>query len=308
MSKPFDLFAEFAKFGAQREISLRDPNLVSAFVMHTKKEVDHAIADSTLVHGQRVEAMFEAMVVSLGDYCLLKPEDFGRVHPDKQERRLLTRCYREKLESYAAATGGELKLAVFWARWAIWTLISPKELIDENGDLTLNMQNALKANELGKLGDKSIGTRPPLRFRVVADPEKTTPVAADGTVNFMIGDVKFFCDENEILDPVEWNVAFALMLYGEWEEKEPKVEIVGNTLKFIEFRWEPEVRINEGFEIIGTLSTMFAKYYAENTVNEHEVVQIHAPPLPGWFEPLDSWEFENKALRLWILIQQPNYD
>ena len=219
----------------------------------------------------------------------------------------MNRAYREKLEAYAAATGGELKLAVYWARWGIWTLISPERLIDENGDLTLNMARALKASELEKLGDRSIGTRPPLIIRLITDPEKTSAVAADGTVNLTIGDVKFFCGEDEILDPVERNVAWVLMLYGQWEEKDHEVELVGNTLKSIEIRWEPEDRVNDGFEMIGTLSRMFAQYYAEMTVNEHEVVQVNAPLRPGWFEPLISWDFENKVLPLRIFTIQPNY-
>ena len=283
--------------------------------------------------------MFEAMLVSLGNYSLLKPEDVGRIHPDEhfcvpdfrvvlkdgtqwlievknvyienralvqQERQLMTRAYREKLEAYAAATGGELKLAVFWPRWAIWTLVSPELLVDENGELTLDMQTALKASELGKLGDRSIGTRPPLRLRLIADPEKTSAVAADGTVNLTIGDVKLFCGENEILDPVERNIAWALMLYGQWEENDHEVELVGKTLKSIEFQWEPEERINDGFEMIGILSSMFAKYYAEMTVDKNEVVQVNAPLRPGWFEPLISRDYEKKDLPLRIFILQPN--
>lgn len=152
MPKPFDLFAEYTKYGAKKKLSLREPDTISAFITHTKNEVDRALADPALVHGQRAEAMFEAMLVSLGDFSLLKPEDVGRIYPDdhfrvsdfrvvlkdgtqwlievknvyienpaliQQERQLMTRAYREKLEAYAVATGGELKLAVYWARWAI---------------------------------------------------------------------------------------------------------------------------------------------------------------------------------------------
>ena len=82
MSKPFDLFAEFAKFGVQERISLRDPYTASAFITHVKDAVVRALADPAFVHGQRAEAMFEAMLVSLGDYSLLKPEDVGRIYPD----------------------------------------------------------------------------------------------------------------------------------------------------------------------------------------------------------------------------------
>jgi len=191
MPKPFDLFAEFAKFGAQQKISLRDADAAPAFITHVTNAVDCALADSALVHGLRAEAMFEAMLVSLGGYALLKPEDVGRVHPGDafcvpdfrvvlkdgrqwlielknvyidepgcQKRQVMTRAYRERLEAYAAATGGELKLAVFWAKWAMWTLVTPEKLIDANGDLTLDMLSAIEVSEMGELGDRMVGTRP----------------------------------------------------------------------------------------------------------------------------------------------------
>ena len=99
--------------------------------------------------------------------------------PARQERQLMTRAYREKLEAYAAATGGQLKLAIYWARWAIWTLVSPERLADVDGILTLDMPTAMRANELGRLGDRTIGTRPPLRLQLIDDPHKTSPVAPD---------------------------------------------------------------------------------------------------------------------------------
>lgn len=339
MPKPFDLLAEFAKFGAQQKISLRDPNAKPTFVAHVEASVERALADPTLVHGQRAEAMFEAMLVSLGDYALLKPEDVGRIHPVdsfsvpdfrvvlkdgrqwlievknvylddpfRQRRRLMTRDYREKLEAYATATGGELKLAVFWAKWAIWTLVTPEKLVDANGDLTLDMLSAMKVNELGELGDRTIGTRPPLRFRLLPDPEKTSAVAPDGTVKITIGGVQMFCGDDEIIDPIEREIAWIFMQHGQWEENGPEADLEGDQLKAIEFRWEPLERQNEGFEMIGTLSRVFARYYAEMTVNEREVVQVHAPLRPDWFVPLVSTDYESKALPLWRFILQPNYD
>ena len=68
--KPFDLFAEFAKFGAQERLSLRDPDATLAFIAHAKDAVGRALADPAFIHGQRTEVMFEAMLVSLGDYSL----------------------------------------------------------------------------------------------------------------------------------------------------------------------------------------------------------------------------------------------
>ncbi len=119
--------------------------------------------------------MFEALVVSLGEAQPIKPEDGGgffssaKMQPAdfrvvlkdgtnwlvevknvyernafRQRCRLLTRAYRKSLDRYAAATGGTLKLAVFWARWSMWTLVDPERLAPGEADLTLDMMRPSK--------------------------------------------------------------------------------------------------------------------------------------------------------------------
>lgn len=339
MVKPFNLFAEFGKFGLTEKISIRDPNARLAFFAHVERSIDQALADQNLIHGQRAETMFGAMLVSLDEYALLKSEDSGTAYPSdkfivpdfrvvlkdgvqwlievknvyiadasRQERRLMTRDYREKLAAYAAATGGQLKLAIYWAKWRIWTLVSPEKLVDANGDVTLSMSEALKVNEMGRLGDRMIGTKPPLRIRLFADPEKTSLVAPDGTVNITIGGAKIFCDQAEIVDPIEQEIAWMFMNYGQWEEAESEVKLDGDKLIYIEFRWEPAARQNEGFEIVGTLSRMFAQYFLETTTKDREVIQLQAPMRPGWFAPLVANDYRPKELPLWRFILQENYE
>lgn len=339
MVKPFNLFAEFGKFGLTEKISIRDPNARLAFSAHVERSIDQALADQNLIHGQRAETMFEAMLVSLDEYALLKSEDSGVVYPaDKfivpdfrvvlkdgvqwlvevknvyiddasaQSRRLMNPSYREKLTAYASATGGQLKLAIYWAKWRIWTLVSPEKLVDADGDVTLSMVEALKVNEMGKLGDRMIGMKPPLRIRLFADSEKTSRVAPDGTVNLIIGGAKIFCDQTEIVDPIEQEIAWMFMQYGQWDEAESEVELDGDKLVSIEFRWEPDDRQNEGFEIAGTLSTVFARYFLETTTKDREVTQLQAPMRPGWFTPLVANDYQSKDLPLWRFIVQENYE
>jgi hypothetical protein len=81
--KPFDLLAEFGKYGFEHKLALSDPVTRAAFGAHVAQAVDRALADPALLHGQRAEAMFEALLVSLGGFKLLKPEDGGRVCPSQ---------------------------------------------------------------------------------------------------------------------------------------------------------------------------------------------------------------------------------
>ena len=50
MSKPFDLLAEFWKFGLERRMSLRDPATISAFTGNVGDRMEGALEDSRLLH------------------------------------------------------------------------------------------------------------------------------------------------------------------------------------------------------------------------------------------------------------------
>ena len=166
VGQPFDLLTELARFGLDHRISLNDPKAIPEFSTFVENSVSRALSHPTLLHGQRTQAMFESMLVSLGGYSLLKAEDNGNVYPNekymapdfrvvlqdgtqwlievknayiedplRQKRQFMAKSYREKLEKYASAKGGKLKLAVYWARWGIWTLVSPARFADWDGNV-----------------------------------------------------------------------------------------------------------------------------------------------------------------------------
>jgi hypothetical protein len=338
MSKPFGIVGELASFGVEHRLSLQDGKTTESFAIHVNDAVSRILADPALMHGQRVEAMFEALLVSLGQFRLLKGEDNGRVFPTErfivpdfrvvlqdgvhwvievknvyetdpfqQERRLMSREYYAKLAAYATATGAELKLAVFWARWSVWTLVSPDRLLDDAGDLKLDMRTAITVSELGRLGDLSIGTRAPLRLRLTMDQEKTSRIGSDGLVKAVIGESTFWSEDREIVDPIEREIAWIFMRHGEWREMGPEPIVDGDRLLSIDFSWVPEEPSAQGFDFIGSLSRMFARYFAEHTVKDKAVVQLRAPLRPGWFSPLISTDYESSTLPLWRFQVQPNY-
>ena len=340
MTKPFNLLAELARFSRECNISLRDPETASAFLRHANDEVRRALDDPLLLHGHRTEAMFEALVVSLGQFQLLNGEDAGRCFPEaryavpdfrivlpngahwlvevknvyerdpsRQKRRLLSQSYMKRLASYAAATGAELKIAVFWARWSIWTLVSPDRLLGGDGGLDLDMHTAIHVNELAHLGDRTIGTRPPLRLRVVMDPRRSSAIDAEGNVSATIGGTALFCGEEEVTDSTEQKIMWVFMQYGDWQEEgSPEPIVDGDRLLAVDFRWNPVERTNQGFEMIGTLSNMFARYYAQHTTDSGGVTQLRAPLRPNWFKPLLSMRGGSRSLPLWQFLQQPNFD
>lgn len=80
----------------------------------------------------------------------------------------------------------------------------------------------------------------------------------------------------------------------------------GNRVTAIEFRWEPEMQENEGFETIGFLSQIFSHYYSELTMEGQQVQQLYAPARPEWFAPLTMSNYEKNSLPLWQFKLQPS--
>ncbi|MDO9068416.1 MAG: hypothetical protein Q7W05_08165, partial [Deltaproteobacteria bacterium] len=101
---------------------------------------------------------------------------------------------------------------------------------------------------------------------------------------------------------------FVFMQHGEWKEDGPNAVVEEDRLLAIEFQWKPKEPTDQGFEMVGTLSRMFARYYAEHTIDQGAVVQLRAPLRPNWFAPLVQTKYRSQALPLWRFIQQPNFD
>lgn len=336
--KPFDLLQEYARFGDEQSLSLRDPAAKAAFRAHVEDAVERAVADSALLRGQRAEAMFEAMVVALGRYQLIKPEDGPRLQargsfrmPDfrivledganwlvevkhvygaqaSRQRARLTRRYLDELEGYAAITGAQLKLAIYWAKWSIWTVVTPSRFRRVDGEMSIDMFTAMKANELGQLGDQMIGTRPPLKLMLEADPERTGPIDGDGRVKIVFRRATLSCDGQDIVDADELQIAWLLMRYGQWPVDGPLAEAAGTRLDAIEFIAAPEETTDQGFEMVGSLSRMFTRYFAEHTLDEADVIRLRAPARPDFFEAFKRVRSPGDRLPLWRFTQQPNFD
>jgi hypothetical protein len=169
------------------------------------------------------------------------------------------------------------------------------------------MNTAVKVNELSRLGDLTIGTRPPLCLRLLADPTKPSSIDAQSMASIVIGGVRIFCGGNEVLKPAEQEIAWIFMQYGEWTAEKPRAVMEDGRLIGIEMCCIPQNRGEEDFEFIGSLSRMFAGYYAEQTVKDDAVVQIQAPLRPNWFSSLIHSDYKGEALPLWRFILQPNY-
>jgi hypothetical protein len=335
---PIDLLATFARVGREQRISLRDPKFAETFTGVAKERLAEALNNDILLHGQRTQNMFEALVVSLGHYKLLKTEDTGTVHPEgmytapdfrvllhegakwlidvknvydadpSRQRFQIRQQDFDRLKRYASAMDCPLKFALYWARWRVWTLIDANDLVLAEGKLTTNMFEAVRVNEMGRLGDRMIGTKPPLKLRLFADKSKPRSVSPEGEVNLTISHAATLSGDTEIADPVERDIAWIFMQFGDWESAGPEALMTGSDPDAIEFVWTPHERANEPeeFEMVGTLSSMFSRYYATQTLEDEGVVQTEARLTPGWFAPLVAHDQRSGMLPLWRFILQAN--
>lgn len=333
---PIDLLAAVARFGREQRMSLRDPKFAEAFTSAVTEKLAEALGNDILLHGQRTENMFEALVVSLGCYKLLKREDIGVVHPEgmytapdfqvhlhdgaqwlievknvydadpgRQRFRIRQQDF-DHLKNYALAVNCPLKFALYWARWRVWTLIDADDLALMDVKLATDMFKAAPLNEMARLGDRMIGTKPPLKLRLFADKSKPRSISAEGEASLTVSHAAVFCGDIEITDPIERNIAWIFMEFGDWECGEPQASMNGAELNAIEFQWTPHERANkrENFEMIGTLSSMFSRYYATQTLAEEGVVQTEAELTPDWFAPLIANDQRSGGLPLWRFILQ----
>lgn len=336
MTKAFDLLAATASFAHERGIALNEPSLVDQFLTDATRRLKAALQDTPLIHGTRTENLFEAMVVSLGSYRLFKTEDVGRVHasakcraPDfrvvlddgeqwlievknvrcedpKRQRTRLSAAYIASLENYAALTDAPLRLAIYWSRWNLWSLVAPDRFRTADGGMAVTMEQAMMACDLGRLGDASIGTVAPLRLILEAAPDKPSVLGRDGLAEFTIGSVRIFSDQTELRDARDRKLAMVLFEFGEWPISEPSPVMEGGALSGVEFVAAPEEPNEDDPQSVGRASRIFSRYFATRTLDGDQVVQLKGDAVPEWFAPLAAWDFAGSRLPLWLFRLQPS--
>lgn len=325
MTKDFDLLAQLAAFGRANGIPLTEPDIADRFAADAAVRLRAAVGDRNLVYGMRTERLFEALVITLGKYRLLKSEDNGRVHcsdglraPDfrvvlqdgKQWLVEVKNVHREdpldqvhtmepgylaSLQGYAQAVGVPLFVAHFWSTWGLWTLVEADRFTTEGGGLRIEMADALPHSRLGDLGDVSIGLSGPLELIAELAPgaEVAGPAASPSRVNIRR-------DGISLTDPRDRKLATILLQYGDWALEGPIEEECEKGTKFVHFRAAPEEPSDNGFDGIGFASRIFSRFYRAETSAGDQVTQLHGEPQPEWFQPLAEWDFSASKLDLRI--------
>ncbi|WP_320188557.1 hypothetical protein RMS29_026775 (plasmid) [Agrobacterium rosae] len=332
--KAFDLLALIAIFARTNGIGLNDPTLVERFLADAEPRLREALGDPALIHGSRVERLFEATVLSLGRFKLLKSEDLGGVHgaqtyrapdfrivlnngeqwlvevknvrsddPAVQELQM-SPAYLASLQDYADIVGTPLKLAIFWSTWKFWSVISPEQFRADDGSLKVSMAEAMVANDFGRLGEVTIMTKPPLRVVVHAAMDMPRSLTDEGVASFTGRSRTIYSGDVELTDPKDRKLAQILMLHGEWRVEGPFPLLDGDQICGVEYVANPVESPDQGWDGIGMASRIFSRHYADQTIDGAEVIQLNGDPAPDWFAPLASWDFKTSKLPLLLGIVQ----
>ena len=244
------------------------------------------------------------LVLADGAQVLVEVKNFYQANDPRQSFDL-DRNYLDGLIRYSEVMNCDLLLAIYWARWNIWTLVRPEALKHQGEERTLDMLEAMKANHMASLGDYSIGTRFPLSLVMHADKTKPRIIDADGNGTFTISKVEVCCAGTPIADPLEQQIATSLMFYGKWEY-EVKPTIVGDEIESVEHCWIPEPGHEQEFHIVGSRSEMFSTFYNFATQDEGRMEKLRLDIDPGSWGSLIPENYKGKTLPIWRFKLQPS--
>jgi hypothetical protein len=292
--------------------------------------------DSTL-DGWRAQALFEAIVASLGRVQLLKLEDAGDVffsgddlkppdfriiteagaqilvevknfHQSQPSDDFRIRCKDlEALRRYSHLVGiDDLKFAVYWTRWNRWSLTDAFLFQpDSPTHLSLSLPDAMKANEMGSVGDRIPATEWPIGLTFFSDPTQDRHVDERGEAQFTIGGVEYSVAGRVVTKTVEQKIVHRLMLYGGWSE-ETDAEIVDAKLISTSFMFSPDEPPPppQTFAMHNPLSSIFSVMFNQATIGDDgEITALRIDIDPRALASLIPDDYEGEVLQVWRFTQ-----
>ena len=319
--------------------SLSDPARIAAVIDRLRDGVQRSLDIPSRVYGWHVQSMFAEIVLALGKARLLKEDDQGAtwVEPAADVRpadyRIVLRdgqtllvevknCGESNplrwfgmplrnldgLQRYADLVGGRPVVAIFWAAPGIWTLVGLERFERTATRARIRLPEAMHGNEMAILGDRMVGTVPPLEFRI--DFEEVGPRAASEDresyqVTLKVTGVRLSAGGRPLTKKAERRLLFYLVMNGPWPEREHYEEDEGKA-RHVRFVFEPEEwSRQQGFALLGWYSELFTRAYWQRTSNDGEVSSLRArldPQAEGFVIPPG---YKSDALPLWRFRLEP---
>ncbi|CAM4516553.1 hypothetical protein NONI108955_40425 [Nocardia ninae] len=304
---------------------LRDPARIAAVVEVLRSGLSASLGSAGRIHGLRVQALFQAVVVALGAVKFIKPEDFGIYYSDDTDGAILPADFmlvladgqrvlvevknvapkdmsegfvmrRQDFDAhkrYAAMAGARLLFAHYWAGLKIWTLVDADIMTVNANKVRLKINQAMRASQMAALGDAWIATKPPLTFTVHVEPEGQQRLG-DGHYELQIAAIEIAAAGHVLTNPVQKRMAVTFMLGSDWTENVEVQLTHADVVTKIVCIQEPfgdqdyiDKIAEQGFAFLGPLSAVYSRLYHMDTVDEDgEITALSSEPEPGFLRDL----------------------
>lgn len=337
-AEKFDVLELFADMATEHGYDLNDPLAQEDFVSRVRASIEESKKSNIAIFGKRIESLFAYVAGALGKVVLLKQEDSGDIyfsgeemlapdyrltfhdneqllvevknchHKNPTNKYSIKKNYFKKLKKYADLNGLDLKFAVYFSSWNLWALLSIESFEENKNSYTIDLARAMACSEMAHLGDCMVGTAPDLELHLLTDAAEAGEINDSGQALFITRDVKIYCAGNEVTDEEEKKIAFYLIQFGTWLEKDTEAIISDNKLLGMRFVYSPENQEEPNFAIIGHLSTMVTNGFRNHTVKNGDVVALKLGLDPSVFKVLIPQDYKGQNLPLWRFVIQSNPD
>lgn len=339
-SEALDVADLFASMSRVRNLNLYEEASATEFLKGISEAWRACRENPRLIYGKRTEALFAYVVGGLGKARLVKQEDSGDVyssedviipdyrvaltdgtrllvevknfHSDDPLAKIrLARDYVARLAKYAELDGSQLKVAIYFSRWGQWTLLPLEWFEATDTHLETNLVTALARSEMAILGDQMVATTPDIQVVLESDADSSRRISDEGEARFKLGRIRLYCNNVELTDPLEKKLAFYFTRFSKWVESEEEALVEDADLVALRFTYAPDPEmVTEGqpFQMLGSISSMISRAFAEQTTEEGEVIAITATTEPNELGVLIPENYEGKGLPLWRMTTRPNLD
>lgn len=121
---------------------------------------------------------------------------------------------------------------------------------------------------------------------------------------FTIRETKCYCSEKQITNNTEQGILLNLIRFGDWVEENEVIIEEGKVIG-VKLVYSPQEITDQGFEIIGLLSSMISNRFKEQTINNGEIMSLDLSINPKDFSIFIPEGYDSEDLPLWQFIISP---
>ena len=334
----FDVLELFSSMATTNGYKINNLTSIEEFISCVKASIEESANNDITKFGKRIETQFAYVVGALGKAKLLKQEDSGNIYytddeiiapdykvilnddsqilievknfysKDIKKEFSLQKDYYLKVQRYSDINKISLKFAIYFTIMNQWVLLPISAFQENDTSYTIDLANAIAKSEMALIGDRRIGTTPNLEMHLLTNNSESKIVTTSGITDFTIRKIKFMCGNQEVTDDIEKNILFNLIRFGTWIEQDSEAIIENDKLLGIKIVYAPNELTEQGFEMIGLLSSMISNKFKELTIKNGKVESMDLGINPSEFKIFIPDDYDSKILPLWQFIINPNKD